>query len=76
LAVVRQVRAHAAQKAAQHLAVFIVNRVLNGGIRTGRYPRRVAHDERRLALLPTTPAPVWDALMVSAPYMHALDQLP
>lgn len=32
--------------------------------------------ERRLALLPTTPAPVWDELMVSAPYMHALDLLP
>ena len=33
-------------------------------------------DARRLALLPTTPAPVWDELMVSAPYMHALDLLP
>jgi len=33
-------------------------------------------DARRLALLPVSPAPVWDELMVSAPYMHALDLLP
>ena len=31
---------------------------------------------RRLALLPQTPAPDWDELMVSPAYMHALDLLP
>ncbi|MFN4360299.1 MAG: beta-N-acetylhexosaminidase [Hylemonella sp.] len=33
-------------------------------------------ESRRLALLPQTPAPDWDALMVSPAYMHALDLLP
>jgi len=33
-------------------------------------------EARRLALLPHTPAPDWDALMVSPAYMHALDLLP
>ncbi len=33
-------------------------------------------EERRLALLPTTPAPEWDDLMVSPSYMHALGLIP
>ena len=33
-------------------------------------------EARRLALLPQTPAPDWDELMVSPAYMHALDLLP
>ncbi|MDP3699986.1 MAG: beta-N-acetylhexosaminidase [Hylemonella sp.] len=33
-------------------------------------------ESRRLALLPHTPAPDWDELMVNAAYMHALDLLP
>lgn len=33
-------------------------------------------ESRRLALLPQTPTPDWDALMVSPAYMHALDLLP
>ena len=35
-----------------------------------------ASDLRRLALLPTTPAPEWDALMVQPSYMQALSLLP
>jgi beta-N-acetylhexosaminidase len=35
-----------------------------------------ASDLRRLALLPSTPAPVWDALMVQPSYMQALSLLP
>ncbi len=33
-------------------------------------------EERRLALLPATPSPVWDDLMVSPNYMHALGLIP
>ena len=35
-----------------------------------------ASEQRRLALLPATPAPDWDALMVSPRYMRALSLLP
>jgi beta-N-acetylhexosaminidase len=35
-----------------------------------------ASDLRRLALLPSTPAPEWDALMVQPSYMQALSLLP
>ena len=35
-----------------------------------------ASDLRRLALLPTTPSPGWDALMVQPSYMQALSLLP
>ena len=35
-----------------------------------------ASEERRLALLPTAPAPAWDALMVQANYMQALSLVP
>lgn len=35
-----------------------------------------ASDLRRLALLPTTPAPEWDALMVQPAYMQALSLVP
>jgi beta-N-acetylhexosaminidase len=35
-----------------------------------------ASDLRRLALLPTTPAPEWDALMVQPTYMQALSLVP
>jgi beta-N-acetylhexosaminidase len=56
-----------------------VDELINGlseALLKGQWVPDERSDERRLALLPTTPAPVWDALMVSAPYMHALDQLP
>ena len=35
-----------------------------------------ASEERRRALLPRTPAPEWDALMVQQDYMHALTLVP
>jgi beta-N-acetylhexosaminidase len=56
-----------------------VDELINGlseALLKGQWVPDERSDERRLALLPTTPAPVWDGLMVSAPYMHALDQLP
>jgi len=39
----------------------------------GQWQARDASEVRRRALLPTTPAPEWDALMVQPAYMHALD---
>lgn len=42
----------------------------------GRWQLDEASEARRLALLPVTPAPAWDELMVSPSYMHALDVIP
>lgn len=42
----------------------------------GRWQFDELSEERRRALLPATPAPDWDALMVSPAYMHALDLVP
>ncbi len=42
----------------------------------GRWQPDEAGESRRLALLPQTPAPDWDELMVSPAYMHALDLVP
>lgn len=42
----------------------------------GRWQPDEAGAARRLALLPQTPAPDWDELMISPAYMHALDLLP
>ena len=42
----------------------------------GHWQPSPASEERRLALLPSAPAPSWDDLMVSARYMHALSLLP
>ncbi len=42
----------------------------------GRWQPHDDSEARRLALLPQTPAPDWDELMVSPAYMHALDLLP
>ncbi len=39
----------------------------------GQWQTQDASEVRRRALLPTTPAPEWDALMVQPAYMHALD---
>jgi len=39
----------------------------------GRWQLDELSEARRLALLPATPAPEWDELMVSPSYMHALD---
>ena len=42
----------------------------------GRWTPGAASEERRLALLPRTPALDWDALMVNERYMQALSLLP
>ena len=42
----------------------------------GQWHPAEASEERRRALLPVTPPPDWDALMVQPAYMHALDLLP
>ncbi|MDP1657293.1 MAG: beta-N-acetylhexosaminidase [Hylemonella sp.] len=42
----------------------------------GHWQLDEASEARRLALLPVTPAPAWDELMVSPSYMHALDVIP
>ncbi len=42
----------------------------------GVWQAQDASEERRLKLLPNTPAPDWDALMVQPEYMHALDLIP
>lgn len=39
----------------------------------GQWQTQDASEVRRRALLPATPAPEWDALMVQPAYMHALD---
>ena len=41
----------------------------------GHWQPSEASDERRLSLLPRQTAADWDALMVQAQYMHALDCL-
>ena len=41
-----------------------------------QWQQSLASEERRLALLPTSPALDWDSLMVSAPYQQALELLP
>ncbi len=42
----------------------------------GRWVPDETADARRRALLPTAPAPDWDALMADARYQHALELLP
>ena len=42
----------------------------------GQWQPGEASDLRRLALLPATPAPVWDELMVQPAYMQALSLVP
>ena len=42
----------------------------------GRWRPSEASEHRRLALLPSAPAPSWDALMGDARYLRALDLLP
>ena len=42
----------------------------------GQWQPNDGAEARRLALLPQTPAPDWDELMVSAAYVHALELIP
>lgn len=69
--------------------VLLCNQSLDGGravdalidglteaqVKGGWQPHE-ASEQRRLALLPRTPAMAWDDLMVQPDYMHALDQIP
>jgi beta-N-acetylhexosaminidase len=65
--------------------VLLCNQSLNGGAGLdalinglteaqlkGQWQPQDFSEERRLALLPRSPAPVWDALMVQSDYMQAL----
>ena len=69
--------------------VLLCNQSLNGGAAVdelidglteaqlkGGWQPSEASEERRLKLLPQTPAPEWDALMVQPDYMHALSLIP
>jgi beta-N-acetylhexosaminidase len=69
--------------------VLLCNQSLDGGLAVdglidgvteaqlkGQWQASEASEYRRCALLPATPALVWDELMVSSDYMHALDLLP
>jgi len=69
--------------------VLLCNQSLDGGaavdalieglseaLLKGRWQPSEAGEARRLALLPSTPTPDWDELMVSPAYMHALDLIP
>jgi beta-N-acetylhexosaminidase len=49
---------------------------LSRALAEGGWRPNPASEERRLALLPRSPAIDWDALMVSERYMHALSLLP
>lgn len=56
-----------------------VDELLDGLAETqlkGGWNANEASEQRRLALLPATPAPVWDALMASPAYLQALDLIP
>jgi beta-N-acetylhexosaminidase len=44
--------------------------------KSGQWQPSEASEARRLAMLPRTPAPSWDALMGDPEYIHALDLLP
>jgi beta-N-acetylhexosaminidase len=44
--------------------------------RKGQWQASEASEHRRLALLPSTPARVWDDLMIDADYRHALELIP
>ena len=56
-----------------------VDELINGMVEAqlkGQWQPWEASDLRRLALLPVTPAPEWDALMVQPAYMQALSLVP
>ena len=56
-----------------------VDDLINGMVEAvvkGQWQPCEASDLRRLALLPATPAPVWDVLMVQPAYMQALSLMP
>ncbi len=58
------------------LAVDVLMDGLTEALLKGVWQPNEASDERRRALLPCTPAPAWEDLMVQHDYMHALDCVP
>ena len=53
----------------------LINGLTEAQLKGGWQPSE-ASEERRLKLLPQTPAPEWEALMVQPDYMHALGLIP
>ncbi|MFZ9285853.1 MAG: beta-N-acetylhexosaminidase [Burkholderiaceae bacterium] len=49
---------------------------LERGLKKGHWSQNPSSDARRLALLPASPAPGWDELMLHPPYIHALGLMP
>jgi beta-N-acetylhexosaminidase len=49
---------------------------LERGVKKGHWSQNPSSDARRLALLPASPAPGWDELMLHPPYIHALGLMP
>ncbi len=58
------------------LAVDVLLDGLTEALLKGLWQSNEASDERRRALLPCAPAPVWEDLMRQRDYMHALDWVP
>ncbi|MEI6733051.1 MAG: beta-N-acetylhexosaminidase [Comamonadaceae bacterium] len=58
------------------LAVDVLMDGLTEALLKGLWQSNEASDERRRALLPRAPAPVWEDLMLQRDYMHALDWVP
>lgn len=67
------------QSLAQPGGVKPIDEVIDGLAQAhneGRWPMNERSEERRQALLPGVPSLGWDKLVVSSPYMQALDWLP
>jgi beta-N-acetylhexosaminidase len=58
------------------LAVDALMTGLTEALLKGHWQPHEVSDERRRALLPRSPAPAWDDLMLQRDYMHALDWVP
>ena len=58
------------------LAVDVLMAGLTEALLKGHWQPHEVSDDRRRALLPNSPAPAWDDLMLQRDYMHALDQVP
>ena len=58
------------------LAVDALMAGLTEALLKGHWQANEVSDDRRRALLPSSPAPAWDDLMLQRDYMHALDCVP
>ena len=58
------------------LAVDALMAGLTEALLKGHWQAHEVSDDRRRALLPSSPAPAWDDLMLQRDYMHALDCVP